>query len=378
MFPFVYRKVNEKIMLIYVLILLLIAMYSLYPYIKHNSRQSKRIFLFLSFATMSIVLGLRGEKVGEDTSHYLLVFECADYVKWSDMLHSKGMRTAYFTDQYGYTDTIENGFLIIAKIIHWFTSNGQIFLLIMAVVTCFLFAKFIFDNCEKVVFPTFVFLCESMFMMDFNGIRQILAVAIAIQSFALLKKKKYGKVFFVILIAALIHNVALVCLVIFPIVLVKPKNEPKSFKYAIIATIVSPFVIVLGQEFIVKIFPRYRAYFSMNFWDNSLGGTAILWGIEFALILVMYSKKFRGEDSFKLSCLILMYLACEVMGLRITMFSRVGWFFRPYLMLFFPRCQDYFTKRAWKLIEIVLGILLFLLYISYARTPARNYSFFWE
>ena len=62
-------------MIIYVIILFLIIMYSMYPYLKHNSKQSRRIFLYLAFITMTIVLGLRGESVGEDTKHYLNVFK---------------------------------------------------------------------------------------------------------------------------------------------------------------------------------------------------------------------------------------------------------------------------------------------------------------
>lgn len=366
-------------MLIYIVVLFLIAIYSLYPYKKHNSQQSRKIFLFLSFTTMGLVLGLRGRTVGEDTGHYLDVFKYSANVNWMNMIHSTGMRTGYFTDEFGYTDTIENGFLILAKAIHIFTDNGQIFIFFVSAITCALFAKFIYDNCKNdVVLPTFIFLCESMFMLAFNGVRQILAVAIAIQAYRLLNEKKWKKAILVITIATLIHNVALVCFVLFPIAFIRPKKEFKTFKYAIIISIASPFIIVLGQTVIIKIFPRYTAYFSTNFWGNSIGGTAILWIIEFGLILVNYWKKFRNKDLFQTSCLVLMYLACELMGLRITMFSRVGWFFRAYLILFFPMCRQYFERKTWKEFEVVLFILLLLLYFSYAGNSARTYLFFWQ
>lgn len=366
-------------MLIYIVVFFLIVIYSLYPYQKHNSQKSKKIFLILSFMTMALVLGLRGRNVGEDTGHYLDVFKYSANVKWIDMLHSKGMRTGYFTDEFGYTDTIENGFLALAKIVHIFTDNGQVFIFLVSAVTCALFAKFIYDNCKKdVVFPTFIFLCESMFMLAFNGARQVLATAIAIQAYKLLNDKKWKKAIATIIIAALIHNVALVCFALFPITLIKPKKEFRTFKYAIIAAIASPFIIILGQTVVIKIFPRYAAYFSTNFWANSVGGTAILWIIEFGLILVNYWKKFKNKDLFQTSCLILIYLACELMGLRITMFSRVGWFFRAYLILFFPICRLHFNRRTWKVIKTIIFILLLLLYFSYASSSARKYLFFWQ
>ena len=365
-------------MIIYIIVLLLISIYSLYPYVKHNSRQSRKVFLFLSFTTLALVLGLRGEKVGEDTSHYLDVFRYASNVKWSNMLRAQGMRTGYYTNQYGYTDTIENGFLALAKIVHWFTNDGQVFLFLVAAITCVLFAKFIYDNCEKVIFPTFIFLCESMFMLAFNGARQIMAVAISIQAYTFLKNKKWKKAIVVILLAAMIHNVALVCFALFPIMMIKPQKEFKSFKYAILAIIASPFVIVLGQTVITKFFPRYTSYFTINYWENSLGGTTLLWIVEFVLILIAYWQKFRIDESFNCSCLVLVYLACELMGLRITMFSRVGWFFRPYLILFFPNEEQYFSIQSRKYVRMVVGVLLLLLFFSYSRTPARIYNFYWR
>lgn len=365
-------------MLIYIILLIMIAIYSLYVYYEKNSRQSKIVFLILSFTSMAFVIGLRGNKVGEDTEHYLNIFKYAANVKWIDIIHSTGMRTAYYTNKFGYTDTIENGFLALTKFVRLFTNDGHVFLFIVSGITCIFFAKFIYQNCEEVIFPTYIFLCESMFMLAFNGARQILAVSIAIQAYTFLKKKNWKVSIIYILIASLIHNVALVCFALFPIMMIKSKREHKIFKYAIVATIAMPFAIILAQSAIINIFPRYRTYFELNFWTNSIGGIAILWCLELMLIILQYKKKFRYENSFSSSCLVLLYLACELVGLRITMFSRVGWFFRPYLMIFFPNCSQYFTKKTWLIIKSVIIVLMFLLYFSYARTPARAYSFCWK
>lgn len=365
-------------MYIYLILLGLIALYSLYPDYKHNSRQSRRIFLIFAFSSMAVVLGLRGNTVGEDTAHYLHIFERAADVKWLDMLRNINMRTPYYTAPDGYTDTIENGFLALAKIVHLFTNNGQVFLFLVSGLTCYLFAKFIYDNSERVVFPTYIFLCESMFMISFNGVRQILAAAIAIQAYTLLKKKKWKKAVFVIVLAALIHNVAFICFAFFPVAFIKPRKEYKTFKYVFVMVVAAPFAVILGQNLVVRVFPRYAAYFTTNFWSNGLGGTTVLWMIEFALVLAMYWKKFKSDSSFKLACFVLIYLTCELVGLRITMFSRVGWFFRPYLILFFPDCKKYFEKKTWRMIQLVLILMLGLLYLSYAKTPARQYLFFWQ
>lgn len=363
-------------MTIYIFTYIAIMFFGLYPYSKHNSRQSRKIFLFLSFALMTFVLGLRGITVGEDTGHYINVFNQAGYVKWRDMLHSTGMRTAYFTDEFGYTDTIENGFLVLCKVVHWFTDDAQVFLFLVAALSCTLFAKFIYDNCSDVFLATFVFMTESMFMLSFNGIRQIFAVAITLQAYTLIKNKKIKTAIFTILLAATLHNVALVALVVFPILLVKPSGEYKKFKYAIAAAFLIPFTIVVAKELVMRVFPRYVGYFFNNYWVNSLGGTTILWIVELLLIIYMYKKRFLLGDSYKLSALILIYLSFEIGGLQISIFSRVGWFFRAYLILFFSEALAFFGKRNSFCVRFMLMLMLTLLYLSYAATPARQYVFF--
>lgn len=341
-----------------------------------GNKINKQLILTISFAAMALIIGLRGPDVGEDTRHYLHIFEQSKSVQWSDMLHSTGMRTVYYTNQYGYSDTIENGFLVFCKVVHWFTDNGQFFLFVMAAITCFLFAKFIYDNCDEVFFPTYIFLCESLFMNAFNGSRQLMAGAIAIQAYTLLKKREKLFAAIVILLAALVHNVALVCFVLFPIMLAKPNKESKRFKYAVVAVVTSPFLVIVAQNIIITIFPRYTYYFSINYWTNNLGGIAVLWLLEIMFVLYMYLKKFEIKDSYALSVLTLFYLVCELMGLQITMFSRVGLFFRPCLMLMFPLFERYFRGYHQWMIRLVVMILISLLYLSYARTPVRLYHFF--
>lgn len=364
-------------MAIYILLYVIVMGMGLYSNQKHYNKHSKRVLLFVSFSLMTIVLGLRGITVGEDTSHYINVFNQAVNVSWSDIIHSNGFHTAYFTNQFGYTDTIENGFLVVCKIIHWITDNPQVFLFIIACITNILFAKFIYDNCDDVFFSTYIFLTESMFMLSFNGIRQLLAVAITLQAYTLIKKRKIKTALFLVVVAALFHVAALVALLAFPILLVKPNKEYRKFKYAIIAAIGIPLAIVIFRDVITRFVPRYTGYFLNNYWVNSLGGITVLWIVEFILILYMYKKKFVVDDSFGMSSLTLLYLTFELLGLQISAFSRIGWFFRPYLMMFFPIALSYFKKKNARYIRWFLVLLLTLLYLSYASTPAREYAFFW-
>lgn len=363
--------------MVYIILLVFVLICGLILYRYPYSKDAKINYLFLTFGAMTIVVGLRGEYVGEDTKHYLTMFQYADRITWKDMLNSTGFKTVWYIDQYGFHDTVENGWLALCKVVHLFTDNGQAFLLIVSALTCGLLAKFIYDNSVSIFYSTLVFLGESMFMFSFNGARQMLAVAISLSAYSALKKRKIKTAVIYVLLAALIHNTALVTFAAFPFVLTKQKDSYKKFKYAIVATALSPFVVMALKTIISRLIPRYALYFSINCWTNSVGGSAVLWIAEFALILVMYAKKFKVENSFQYSCLTLMYLAFELIGLQISVFGRVAYYFRSYLLLFFPCADLYFSKKSRRAVRCAIIILIILLYFSYARSGARIYSPFW-
>ena len=365
-------------MTVYVFLLVFVLVCGLILYRYPHSKNAEKLFLFLTFGAMTFILGFRGEHVGEDTKHFITMFEYADRVTWSEMLKSTGFRTTWYIDQYGFHDTVENGWLALCKIIHLFTDDGHVFLFAVAALTCVLFAKFIYDNSLSIFYSTVIFLCESMYMFSFNGARQMLAVAITLPAYTSLKNKKIIPAVCFVLLASLVHNTALVAFAMFPFVLTKQPESYKKFKYAIVAVIASPFVVMLLKTFISRLIPRYAAYFTVNYWTNTIGGSAVLWIIEMILILIMYAKKFRIQNTFQYSCFVLMYLAFELMSLQVSVFGRVGYYFRTFLLLFFPCADMYFEKKSRTVVRCVIITLLVLLYFSYAGTDTRLYTFFWN
>ena len=85
--------------------------------------------------------------------------------------------------------SMEVGYVLLNKIVRIFTSNAQWILVIIAFTTCYLMAKFVYDNCDRVFLPTYIIFCESLYMQSFNLARQTLAIAIGLQAYTLLKKE---------------------------------------------------------------------------------------------------------------------------------------------------------------------------------------------
>lgn len=363
-------------MTVYIILFLGITIFWLFESGRYRKSFVEKACLFLSTMSMAVVVGLRSNMVGEDTQHYVDIFRCSSYVSWYDIFHSVGFRTGYYTDQYGYTDTIENGYLILCKIIHCFTDNPQVYLLTVSVMTFLLIAKFIKDNSTDILLSVEVVLCEYFFMMSFNEMRQCLAIAVAVQAYALLRSKKIKSAIIVILVAALLHNSALITLVLLPIVLINPDNKQKSFRIISIFVAMAPIILILCQNILVQYFPRYTSYYTVNYWQNTLGGKLILIIIEINFIIIFYKRNFDVHDSYYLSLICIIGIAFQLAGLQIAAFDRLGWYFRIYLVLFFPVSMKIYDLKTRHYLSCVLIFLLAVLYLHYASADARDYSFF--
>jgi len=120
-----------------------------------------KTFVILAFTMMALVLGLRAPSVGEDTQHFIDIFNYARNVSWKKVFTS-GTDVVYAI-VYGVDLKVETGYLILNKIVGIFTDDGQWLIFIVAILTCGLFGKFILDNCED-VFLRHISLCVSRYI----------------------------------------------------------------------------------------------------------------------------------------------------------------------------------------------------------------------
>lgn len=361
----------------YIVLLIVIFLYGILLQLKPESKKMKVLFLFLSFFSFTLVMGLRSYNVGTDTSSYITIFGITNNLSFHDILTNLSIKIPYFVD-YDSSASVESGFLLWCKFIHLFSNNSQVFLFLTSGLICFFSAKFIYDNCEKnVFFPTIVFLCESIFMNSLNLVRQMLACAIALQAYKCLKNKSLWKAIIIILIAFMIHHTAIVTLILIPIMLVTLKNKKRFFDYMGIIACLFPLVSIYGQNMINTLFPAYSGYYISQTSQNFLGiGTILLIAIELIGIIYMYINDFRVINSDKISLMVLISIIFELLGFKMMIFLRMSLYFRAYLMLFFNQLFEYINTKYRTFVKLALLCVLVLFYLSYASSDAVRYSFF--
>ena len=362
-------------MLIYFsLVLLVFVFYIVFLYKdKKHSKKNTRLFLFCSFFCMSLVLGLRGVNVGEDTRHYSVeLFNIFENISWKTIFSSpKGVVWS------AYGEKIEPLFAILYKVVQVFTNNGQVFLFVVALITCWLFARFIYRNIsDSVFFATLVFLCDALFMGSFNGIRQMMALSVTINCYEYMEKKEYGKVLILMLTGILIHNSAIIMGMLMLLFLFKNR------RLGIIVIATSSFSLVVLMPIIArivsKIIPKYSAYFNNNYWTNEVHGVLLLWCFLIVICIFMFCTGIRDNEEFFGIIGAILYIVIELIGLKISAFTRISYYFRSYLMMLFPSCAKKINKDTRIIYYVVVFILLIAEYYRYACTPVRQYLFYWQ
>lgn len=338
---------------------------------------NKKIFVFLSFAIMALVLGLRGNDVGEDTNHFIDIFNYSRNVSWKTVFTS-GTDTIYNT-VWGIDLSVETGYMLLNKIVGVFTNNGQWLIFIVAVLTCWLIGKFILDNSTSPFLATYIFMCESLYMQSFNLMRQMLAIAIAIQAYKYIRKENYKKAVTIILIAFLFHKTAALYLILIPMQMIK--KPQRAVKYVTLGGVAVSLLLPVIYQLVSRLIPRYANYLVSNYWEVYVGiGTLLLWMIEVMICGYIYLRKIKSEDKetfIAVACTIL-YLAFEIIGLRLTMFSRIAMIFRIFFIFLFPLFARYLSpnSRIWYRCGIMFVVTMS--FLSYASASTRLYSFFWQ
>lgn len=258
--------------------------------------------------------------------------------------------------------------------------DAQWVLITSALITSVLVAKFIKENVKErkdIYFATFVYLTGSIYMTSFNLMRQMLAMSIALQAVKHIRDGKIMKPVFYIILATLLHQSAILCLVFIP--LYRLKNKKKWLKYVVISAIFIATSLQVLANVIGTIWPRYRLYLTISYWETTFGwGMFLFWILILLACIYMCWKGIESEDDYVLIYMMILYLAVEAVGLRYTILARVAIYFRVFLVLFYPISFMYFKGNTRTIYKLVVIAMMTGLYFLYASSPARAFVPFWH
>lgn len=358
-------------MVIYVVLACVIA---LLWYIHSAGRLGDRTFLILSFGLMALVIGFRGSRVGEDTASYLEIASISKLMSWNQVFSGFPLSTFAF-DQWGFPRQTETAFLALNKFVMGITNSPQSVLILCAAITCWGLGRFIAANSHDVGQSTWIFLCDSMFIFGFNGMRQLMAMALALQFYSCFSRGKYIRGFLWIAVASTLHTSCLLFFLLAALYFIC--GGVRGYRVSLVCALVWPAAMSLVNAMVSTFFPRYALYTQVSYWSSSLGGFVVVLLILVSLIAFYLYQHHKDQEERYLIVNAALYLTMEIVAQRLTTLSRMALMPRSFLALFYPRVLERIDKKIRVLVFIALNGALLLLYLSTAASPSRVYVPFW-
>lgn len=325
-----------------------------------NKRIGKNeLYLITVFLMLGCVAAFRGSSVGTDTAVYCTIYQkIAHSASIQEALDVSTISSAPFYVLYTY---------LISRVV----TDPQISLMINSIIIFCGFYRFIKKESCDYVYSTFLFIALTMYFESMNGMRQFVAVSLALNAFLYLKEEiRSNKGWLIFILAVLTHSTALAFAVsIFTALFVrKSKNIDKVIGWSIVVSV----AIALSFSFLVRIvsnvIPSFTQYIDgtnkAQFFINSGSGRIIILYAMLFLILVIFLYFFKKNKSLRTKIdytYIPSLFFCTIMGMffsKNVLFNRILWFFMPMFMIFIPNTYSLLRKKNKTIMYCVTGCLL--------------------
>ena len=342
--------------------------------INENTNQARirqnRNALILFFTAWFLLLALRAGTIGVDLKNYFKMFEKTAKSPWEKI---------FVYDE----ENVEVGYQILCKLISFISTDKQVFLAIIAILSLFPIAYLFARESKNAVLSISIFVTY-LFSMYFSGLRQVLAMGFAVPAYYFTKDRKLIKFILVVLLASTFHQSALVMLIFYPIYHFKMTKAR-----LLLVSLVLVGVFVFNQQvfsFILNVMGgRYEERYDVI---TSTGAYSML--ILFLIFavyafLVPQSNKL-DKDTVGLRNILLLSLAFQCFALVNSVAMRMNYYFLIFLPILIAKiptlCREKDKKIADFSIFVMITFFIFYFFLkAYTGTDILQvfpYIPFWE
>lgn len=319
---------------------------------------NKKYFFFINFFIMGMFSGLRSIDVGTDTRMYHNIYYTVRNIPFE---------WVYIDD----STRIEIGHRALMNLLSNISSDGQIYIFIVSIITFSLFGKFLYDNtdADNYKIPVFLFFSFGYFMECCNTIRQMLAVAISLNAITMFAQRKYVVGIIILMVSLLFHvsNILLVLCILFAFGYVYLFCK-KSFVFPLAVVFMFVFLSMSYLDIIMEIFlstlgEKYQ-YYLFSTYANEAGLSMIK--ILSTSTILLWSMWYKYADLDRLLVGVFFVLLVADMGCLLLSSSFLGIFYRFHFTFFCAACPFIslilkYTKNLYKIwlypIFVILGYI---------------------
>lgn len=337
-------------MIVYVFMIIstVILSFGIKKYKKEKKKNLEFVFKFMAFLIPFLIMGLRYD-VGQDYFFtYVPVFESIKL--------------------FGNYEGVEWGYILLNKLVLFFTQDYAGIFIVTSAIFCGFIYKAIMDNSKDISLSLYILFTSCFFFYAMNVVRQSIVIAIFIYCIKFIKEKKMLKYIVIILLASLIHKIALIFI---------PVYFVANLKIDIKKLIILACIVVLGNtiinNFIVKMVEgtKYENYITGYYVvsENSMMSPVI--NVTTLILCFYYKRKDarEGNDDKELNILTNIHIIAFLCSLMLGTFplaSRIFVNFYHIQILTIPYLLQKESRKQFRMAMYLLYILGFATVFGYS------------
>ena len=322
------------------------------------SKRGRKSFLIISFLILTGLSGFRAYSVGVDTSSYVVMFNNIDYINF--------LQSRY-----------ERGFLVFLKLIHTFTDNPTVFLMISSAICVGAVCCFIYKYSADPLFSILLYITLRAYFFQMTGIRQTLATALVMMAFSLLMERRSLRKniisLMLLFLATQFHSMSIVAIIPY-VILFFPRIRESiivspswNCKIAIIVAGVSFIAYPLIMRLVTIVTPQYAHYFSGTWGESNYNAALFKMLIQLIFLIVgtiyLRNTEISNIEHFSM-IMIFISLITETLSMRMEIWGRLTGMFSIYTGILYAPLFTANIKNGGNRIIVKSSIFAFsLLYL---------------
>lgn len=354
-------------MIIYLLNIFLIMLFgSIFLWYKPSS-QNKKLFCILVTIQLILLSGLRHISIGADTYSYKVdSFDITIHETWRDLVND------FVNIIFKGADGKDPGYHLFEKLIQIFSTNYQVFLMVIALIFTIPLGVWIYKNSIEPCMSFLIYSCLFSSFFTITGLRQTIATALVVLiGYKFIKERKFWSFLVLILVAFTIHKSA-ICFFQFYFI----ANKTITKKYLVIMS----FVIIMMFIFRNQVMAILGNLMGYEQYISQYEGAAP-WNFTTLLLILTIITVWKYKMILKNNLLSTHYINALLVAFVFVPLTfidptgmRVVQYYSIFIMLLVPEVIKSFSKRERVIVYYIAATLLIVLYVK--NNP--QYLFFWQ
>lgn len=346
----------------YIFLILFIVVVSFFIRIIFKSSEKKdEINAIAICVILALFCGLKSYSVGHDTMNYVNLFYRFGQTPMSELITTKGR--------------FEIGYIVYTWLLYHISQSPTVYFIISYFLIFICFYKWINRNSSNICLSIVVLACLFLpFLL--TGLRQAMALAIALLSYNALLDKKWVKCGIILTIAAMFHTTVLVMALFYCLLLLK-----KKWVRRVVVIVGSVVVFILRYQLFLVVNSIISTYEKFQINEGSIPFLYLTMLLAIYIFSEIFLNRQPMDDTsereitiFSYSLLLIPFVTLNAAMMRMVMYASI------YSSLLVPKIGNSINKKFnIRCANYIIGIVcVYILLHMVLHSNVYEYRFIWE